>query len=627
MVKLAIKDPIREKQMFFNRAAILFVGVLVLIGVLVLRMVQLQVWEFQTYQTRSDHNRIQVQPLAPPRGLIFDRHGEVIADNRVSSSLALVSERVDDLARMIQKISVIVGITPAEITEFEKRLFRKRRPYEPIVLRDALNEEEIALLAVNRHEFVGVEVIAEQVRDYPFGDLLAHAIGSVRRVNESDLATLDQVRYSGTRFVGKLGVERFYERSLHGEVGYQQVETDAHGRIRQVLDIQPPIAGHNITLHLDNRLQIAASAALGQSRGAVVALDPRSGGVLAMVSQPAYDPNLFITGMSGNEFGEISGSKYKPLFNRAINGQYAPGSTFKPVVGLAGVVNEVTSWDEVIDDTGAFRLPGQKRLYRDWSWRTNNSGGQGKVDLYRAIYRSSNVFFYDIASRMKAEQLIDFSRQFGFGRNLAVDVAGASVGLLPDPIWKKGYKGEIWYPGDNVNMGIGQGDLLVTPLQMAIVAATLANRGKMVRPRMLLASDSMLIEADTRSRLPNISGPSTEDWENMVSAMEAVVHRGNKGFRGNGTAWAYIGRDISYRMAGKSGTAQVVEIKQGQEYKEEDLEEFNRKHAWFIAFAPVEKPVIALAVLVENGGGGSAVAAPVAREVIDAYLLPRLAVR
>lgn len=627
MVKLAIKDPIREKQMFFNRAAILFVGVLVLISVLVLRMVQLQVWEFQTYQTRSDHNRIQVQPLAPPRGLIFDRHGEVIADNRVSSSLALVSERVDDLARMIQKISVIVGITPAEITEFEKRLFRKRRPYEPIVLRDALNEEEIALLAVNRHEFVGVEVIAEQVRDYPFGDLLAHAIGSLRRVNESDLATLDQVRYSGTRFVGKLGVERFYERSLHGEVGYQQVETDAHGRIRQVLDIQPPIAGHNITLHLDNRLQIAASAALGQSRGAVVALDPRSGGVLAMVSQPAYDPNLFITGMSGNEFGEISGSKYKPLFNRAINGQYAPGSTFKPVVGLAGVVNEVTSWDEVIDDTGAFRLPGQKRLYRDWSWRTNNSGGQGKVDLYRAIYRSSNVFFYDIASRMKAEQLIDFSRQFGFGRNLAVDVAGASVGLLPDPIWKKGYKGEIWYPGDNVNMGIGQGDLLVTPLQMAIVAATLANRGKMVRPRMLLASDSMLIEADTRSRLPNISGPSTEDWENMVSAMEAVVHRGNKGFRGNGTAWAYIGRDISYRMAGKSGTAQVVEIKQGQEYKEEDLEEFNRKHAWFIAFAPVEKPVIALAVLVENGGGGSAVAAPVAREVIDAYLLPRLAVR
>lgn len=627
MVKLAIKDPIREKQMFFNRAAILFVGVLVLISVLVLRMVQLQVWEFQTYQTRSDHNRIQVQPLAPPRGLIFDRHGEVIADNRVSSSLALVTERVDDLARMIQKISVIVGITPAEITEFEKRLFRKRRPYEPIVLRDALNEEEIALLAVNRHEFVGVEVIAEQVRDYPFGDLLAHAIGSLRRVNESDLATLDQVRYSGTRFVGKLGVERFYERSLHGEVGYQQVETDAHGRIRQVLDIQPPIAGHNITLHLDNRLQIAASAALGQSRGAVVALDPRSGGVLAMVSQPAYDPNLFITGMSGNEFGEISGSKYKPLFNRAINGQYAPGSTFKPVVGLAGVVNEVTSWDEVIDDTGAFRLPGQKRLYRDWSWRTNNSGGQGKVDLYRAIYRSSNVFFYDIASRMKAEQLIDFSRQFGFGRNLAVDVAGASVGLLPDPIWKKGYKGEIWYPGDNVNMGIGQGDLLVTPLQMAMVAATLANRGKMVRPRMLLASDSMLIEADTRSRLPNISGPSTEDWENMVSAMEAVVHRGNKGFRGNGTAWAYIGRDISYRMAGKSGTAQVVEIKQGQEYKEEDLEEFNRKHAWFIAFAPVEKPVIALAVLVENGGGGSAVAAPVAREVIDAYLLPRLAVR
>ncbi|NKC00075.1 MAG: penicillin-binding protein 2 [Pseudomonadales bacterium] len=627
MVKLAIKDPIREKQMFFNRAAILFVGVIALIGMLVLRMVQLQVWEFEAYQTRSDQNRIQVQPLAPPRGLIFDRHGEVIADNRVSSSLALVTERIEDLASIIQKVSVIVGITPAEISEFEKRFSRKRRPYQPIVLRDALNEEEIALLAVNRHEFVGVEVIAEQVREYPFGDLLAHAIGSVRRVNEEDLQTLDEVRYSGTRFVGKLGVERYYERSLHGEVGYQQVETDAHGRIRQVLDIQPPIAGHNITLHLDNRLQIAASAALGQSRGAVVALDPRSGGILAMVSQPGYDPNLFITGMSGNEFGEISGSKYKPLFNRAINGQYAPGSTFKPVVGLAGLVSEVTSWDEVIQDTGAFRLPGLKRLYRDWSWRTNNSGGQGEVDLFRAIYRSSNVFFYDIASRMEPKQLIDFADQFGFGRDLAVDVAGASGGLLPDPVWKKAYKGEIWYPGDNVNMGIGQGDLLVTPLQMATVAATLANRGRVVRPRMLLASDSVLIEADATSAIPSVSGPTPEDWEKMASAMEAVVHRGNQGFRGNGTVWAYIGRDISYRMAGKSGTAQVVEIKQGQEYKEEELEEFNRKHAWFIAFAPIEKPVIALAVLVENGGGGSSVAAPVAREVIDAYLLPQLAAR
>ena len=627
MVKLAIKDPILEKQLFFNRAAVLYIVVIALLGILVLRMVQLQVWEYETYQTRSDQNRIQVQPLPPPRGLIFDRHGEVIADNRVLSSLSLVTERIDSLARTIQKLSDVVGITPAEISEFENRLRRKRRPYEPIVLREALNEEEVALLAVNRHQFVGVEITSEQVRYYPYGDLLAHTIGSVRRVTEEDLKSLDEVGYSGTRFVGKLGVEKYYERSLHGVVGYQQVETDAHGRIRQVLDIQSPIAGHNITLHLDNRLQIVASAALGQRRGSVVALDPRSGGILAMVSQPGYDPNLFVSGMSTQQYVELSGSKYTPLFNRAINGQYAPGSTFKPVVGLAGLVSKVTSWEEIVEDNGSFRLPGQKRLYRDWSWRRNNSGGQGKVDLRRAIYRSSNVYFYDIASRMEPEQLIGFARQFGFGRDLSVDVAGASSGLLPDPIWKKGYKGEIWYPGDNVNMGIGQGDLLVTPLQMANVAALLANRGRIVRPRMLLASDSILSEVDPRVDLGRVQGPTPQDWENMVAGMEDVVHRGNKGFRGNGTAWAYIGRDISYRMAGKSGTAQVVEIKQGEEYDEEELDESNRKHAWFIAFAPVEKPVIALAVLVENGGGGSSVAAPVARQVLDAYLLPQLAAR
>ena len=334
MVRSAIKDPIREKQLFFNRAAILFLGVIGLIAVLVFRMVQLQIWEHEMYQTRSDQNRIQIQPLAPPRGLIFDRHGSIIAENRSLSSLALVTERSSDIAKTIRELSEIVGITPAEITEFELRLKRKRRPYEPIRIRDDLNEEEIAFLAVNRHRFKGVEIVTEQVRHYPFGDLLAHSIGSVRRITEDDLKQLDEVRYSATRFVGKLGVERFYERSLHGEAGYQQVETDAHGRIRQVLDIEPPIAGHNITLHLDNRLQIAASAALGQRRGAVVALDPRSGGILAMVSQPGYDPNLFITGMSGDEFGAISTSLYKPLFNRAINGQYAPGSTFKPVVGL-----------------------------------------------------------------------------------------------------------------------------------------------------------------------------------------------------------------------------------------------------------------------------------------------------
>ncbi len=627
MVRSAIKDPNLERQLFASRAALLFLLILISVGVLVFRFVQLQVWEFDTYQTRSDKNRIQVQPIAPPRGLIFDRHGQLLADNRVSSSLALVTERVENIAQTIERLSHFVGVTPADISLFESRLKRKRRPLEPVALRVDLTEEEIAILSVNRHKLTGVEITTELVRHYPFDALLSHAVGSVRRITEDDLTRLDPVTYSGTKFIGKRGIEKFYERSLHGEVGYQQVETDAHGRIRQVLEINPPVAGQNVTLHLDSRLQIAATAALGDRRGAVVALDTRSGGILALVSHPGYDPNLFISGMTGNQFKELSHSVYKPLFNRAINGQYAPGSTFKPVVGLAGVVHDAITWDETIEDRGFFKLPNQDRIYRDWTWTVNNSGGQGTVDLNRAIYRSSNVYFYDLATRMAVTDFIQFAQQFNFGVNTAVDVADASSGLMPDPSWKRAYKGEIWYPGDSVNLGIGQGDLLVTPLQMATVAATIANRGRQVRPRLLLASDAVLIENDPPPRLSHIQGPESEDWEKMVDAMEDVVHRGNKGFRGNGTAWAYIGRDIAYRMAGKSGTAQVVEIRQGEEYDEDQIAEFNRKHAWFIAFAPADEPVIALAVLVENGGGGSSVAAPVARQVLDAYLLPQLATR
>lgn len=622
-VSLAIKDPHREQSLFSNRAVVVFLIMIVLLGVLVMRLVQLQVWEHDTYQTRSDDNRIHVQAIAPARGLIFDRHGELLADNQTIYNLSLVIERLDSIAGTLQRLNQFISVTPADISEFEQRLARKKRPFEPVVLRLSLTEEERSVLAVNRHRFTGIAIDTELVRHYPYGPLFAHAIGSVRRVNEEDLRELDEVAYTGTKFVGKRGVEKSYEQLLHGEVGFQQVEADAHGRIHGVLDSRPPIFGGNLTLHLDSRLQIAASAALGENRGAVVALDPSTGGVLAMVSHPSYDPNLFVTGMTGEQYKEMSDSLYTPLFNRAINGQYAPGSTIKPIVGLAGIVHKVTTWDETIEDKGWFKLPNQDRIYRDWTWTRNNAGGQGTVDLNRAIYRSSNVYFYDLASRLEIDQLVSFADQFGIGKNLALDIEDASPGLLPNPIWKQGYKGVVWYPGDSVNMGIGQGDLLVTPLQMATVAATIANRGRVVQPRMVVQPDR---PSDVASVLP-VAGPTPEDWEAMVDSMEDVVHRGNQGFRGNGTAWAHIGRDISYRMAGKSGTAQVVEIKQGEEYDEEVLAESNRKHAWFIAFAPADDPVIALAVLLENGGGGSSTAGPVAREVIDSYLLPKLATR
>ncbi len=618
-----LKDSEAERRRFTTRSIALFMAALVGIFVLLARMIQLQVVDYQKYSTRSDENRIQMQPLAPPRGLIFDRNGELVADNRPVFILELVAEQVGDLDRVLADLKVLVEISDRDTDAFRKRIARPRRPFEPVPLKYVLTDAEIARLAINRFRLPGVVVEAQLVRHYPYGELLAHAVGSVRRVSEEDLQRLDPVQYSATQFIGKLGVERFYERSLHGEVGYRHVEIDARGRVRSVLAVQPAIAGHNITLHLDANLQRAADHALGERRGAVVAIEPQTGGILAMVSRPGYDPNQFVTGMSADDYRQLTTAREKPLFNRALNGRYAPGSTFKPVVALAGLALGATTWERTIVDNGSFRLPGQGRLYRDWSWTRGGGGGQGIVDLRRAIYRSSNTYFYELASRMPIDDFTTFVAQFGYGQNLAIDLIDASPGLLPTPVWKRGARGEPWYPGDNVNLGIGQGDLLATPLQLATVASIIANRGKVVRPRMLKSSDRELLETDPPPAPAAIQGVTPDDWERLVDAMEDVVHRGNLGYRQSGTAWAYIGQNAPYRIAGKSGTAQVVGIAQGELYDEKLLDEYQRKHAWFMAFAPADAPRIALVVLVENGGGGSAVAAPVAREVLDAYLLPQ----
>ena len=619
-VALAIKDPNKEKELIVGRAIAFFVVVVLCVCILVARFVQLQIYEHESYQSRSDKNRIQVQPLAPPRGLIYDTNGILLADNRPSSALGIVVERTDELDAVIAELREIIALSDEQVEQFHEAKKRARRPGEAVVIADNLSDADIAALAVNRHRITGVEVITQLQRYYPLGAIAAHAVGSVRRMTERDVQQNDEAAYRATQFIGKRGVEAYYEEALHGRPGFQQVETDAHGRIRKVIDSDPPTVGKNLTLHLDARLQQAAVDALGEQRGAIVAIDPKTGGVLALVSKPSYDPNQFIVGMTDAQFQALSGSVYVPLFNRATNGQYAPGSTFKPVVGLAGIASGAMQWDTQIDDNGSFRLPGGEREYRDWSWTVDNSGGQGVVDLRRAIYRSSNVYFYDVASRLDVNYLAGFAEDFGFGRNLAVDISDASRGLVPDPEWKLGAKGEKWYQGDSVNMGIGQGDLLVTPLQIATYVAMIANGGKTVRPRMVKGPESAPVSDAASYEPTHLTSLTDDDWLRLIASMEDVVHLGGQGFRGNGTAWAYIGQDISYRMAGKSGTAQVVEIRQGEEYNEEELSEFRRKHAWFMAFAPVDDPQIALAVLVENGGGGSSVAAPVARKVVDAYL-------
>ena len=615
-----------EQRAFVTRATVVFLLAAVLILGLLARFVDLQMFKHSIYSTRSDENRIQVQPIPPDRGLIYDRRGVVLADNRPIRTLAVVVERVADLDTAIGELGSFIEISDGEIAGFNRRIAQPRRPYEPVVLKVNLTDDEVARIKVDGHRWKGVEVVVENLRYYPLASLMVHAVGSVRRINEDDLQTLDAVRYSGTKFVGRFGAEQFYERSLHGEVGYQHVETDVRGRVRRVLNENEVLAvgGQNLTLHLDSRLQTTAHAALGDRRGAVVALDPRSGGILALVSNPGYDPNPFITGIPQEEYRLLAASVDTPLFNRATRGTYAPGSTFKPVVALAGLSAGVTDWERTIIDTGEFRLPGQSRAYRDWSWTTNNAGGQGVVDLRKAIFRSSNVYFYQLGTRVGVDALGEFASQFGFGTATALDV-DAAEGVLPTRIWKKGARGENWYLGDTVNMSIGQGHLLVTPLQLATFAMAIANRGRWVQPRLLLSSDVALPGFAAPSPTSEVRGPTEQDWEMLVDAMEDVVHRGNQGFRENGTAWFYIGRDIGYRMAGKSGSAQVVEIRQGEEYDEEALDERQRNHAWFIAFAPADDPRIALSVLVENGGGGSSVAAPVAKEVIDAYLLPQFA--
>ncbi len=621
---LALKDHTWESRIYFERIVVGFGILVVLTLFLVARFFYLQIVQHDVYATLSDKNRIQVQPLPPIRGLIFDRNGELLADNSPSFNLTITPERVDDLDATLSHLDRIVGLRDDQVDTFRKRLKRRQRPFESVPVLFKLTQEEIARISVDSYALPGVEVEARLVRHYPKGEMMVHAVGSVRRINEADARRLNPVDYSGTDHIGKIGIEKFYESELLGEVGYQQVEIDARGKVMKILESNLPKPGKDLVLHVDSSLQRAASEALGDRRGTIVAIEPETGGILAMVSKPAYDPNLFVTGIDHKTYASLRDSRDVPLFNRALQGQYEPGSTIKPLIGLTGLVTGVVNADYVIDDPGWYQLPNNERLYRDWNWRTTGAGGHGKVNLQKAIYRSCNVYFFDLGVKLGIDRIDNYLALFGFGVNTALDLPEARSGLLPGRQWKEETRGLPWYPGDTLNIVIGQGDMLVTPLQLATAVTVIANRGKWVSPRML-KSGSELVNASSVARMDNIELVPDHVWDMVISSMEMVVHRGNQVFGENGTAWAHIGQDIPYRMAGKSGTAQVVGIKQGEEYNEEELDERLRKHAWFVAFAPVEDPEIAIAVLVENGGGGSEVAGPVARSIIDHHLLKNTA--
>ncbi len=604
-----LKDHHREARIFTHRVILSVMVGLGLFGVLIARFYNLQVMHHSDYVTRSDRNRVHVLPIPPTRGLIYDRNGVLLADNRPSYTLSLIKERVTDLETTIEILRDLVPISDGELEKFRKRLRQRRRPFEAVPLRYRLTEAEIARLAVNEYRLQGVEVEAQLVRHYPYKQLFAHNVGYVGRINERELTAFDENQYrqySGTHTIGKIGLEKQYEQQLLGEVGNQNVETNARGRVLRVLERTDPEPGKNLTLYLDSYLQRVAYEALGDRRGAVVALEIATGGVMTMISTPSYDPNLFVTGISFKDYRALSQSLDLPLLNRTLQGQYPAASTIKPVLGLAALHSKVIDNNYKVRDPGYYQLKGDERFYRDWK-----AGGHGaRVDLKQAIVESCDTFFYDVAFRMGIDVMSPFGAQFGLGNRTGVDVPSERKGLWPSREWKKRARGLPWFPGDSLNVGIGQGDVLVTPIQLAVMTATLASRGTRIRPRLVKAIGDKPQLPEIVQRVEVVP----EHWDYIFDSMEQVVH----GRRGTAQR---IRRGATYHMAGKTGTAQVVGIAQDAEYESESLAEHQRDHALFVGFAPVESPKIAVAIIVENAEHGSSAAAPIARKIFDAYLV------
>ncbi len=609
MRRLHLKDHRAEQRLFARRAAFAAALAALAIGAVAARLVQLQVLEHRRYSTLSHENRVRLVPLPPPRGLIFDRNGTPVAENRPAYRLEVVPEEVPDLDALLERLGRIVALRPIDVERF-RALVARKPPFEAVPLRLRLSEAEAARFAVHRHEFPGVDIAVRPARHYPAGPLLAHVLGYVARIDADDLESLDPVEYRGTSHVGKLGIERAYEPLLHGRVGMQQVEVNAQGRPLRVLERARPSPGRNLWLSIDLRLQRVAHEALGDASGAVVAIDPRTGEVLALVSAPSYDPNLFVNGIDPATYRALARDPDRPLFNRALRGRYPPGSTIKPFMALAGLEAGVIAPGTTRYCPGWYMLPNDERRYRDWK-----RSGHGVTDLYKAIAQSCDVYFYDLAVRLGIDRIHDFLARFGFGAGAGLDVAEEARGLLPSRAWKRRARGQPWFPGETVITGIGQGYLLATPVELAAATATLAARGARVHPHLARAAADPggAPELLRFAPEPPVRLADPRHWEAVVRAMVRTVHGRH------GTARGIA--DAPYRIAGKTGTAQVFGLGEDEEYDPETLAKRLRDHALFVAFAPAEAPRIAVAVVVENGGSGGAVAAPVARRVMDAWLL------
>jgi penicillin-binding protein 2 len=608
-----LKNQDHESSLVARRVYFSAVIILLLIIMIISRVFYLTVLQHEHYTTLSLSNRVKITPIPPIRGLIYSRDGVILAENKPTFSLEIIPEQIKDVDETIAQLKKIITIEDSDIERFKKARKKKRR-FENVSLRLNLNKEEVALFAVNRHRFPGVDVVAGLNRYYPLAEKLVHAIGYVARIDEDDVKNLDESNYSGTTHIGKLGIEKSYESFLHGDVGFQQVEVNAQGRVIRVLDRTAPKPGKNLHLTIDLSLQQIAIDALEGRRGAIVAMDPRNGDVLTFVSSPGYDPNKFVNGIDSKSYKALLSSTDKPLINRVIQGKYPPGSTLKPFMGLVGLENGVRAFSDETWCPGWFSLKGYEHRYRDWKKQ-----GHGHTNLHKAIMQSCDVYFYSLAYELGIDRIYDGLSQFGFGQVTGIDIGGESSALLPSKSWKRGAIGQAWFPGETLILGIGQGYALSTPMQLAKATATLANKGQVIRPR-LVSSTSNSITNEVNS-LPSITGHKVgisngSYWDEIISSMKDVVHGVG------GTAWR-TGLNAEYNFAGKTGTAQVIGIAQDKEYNKEDIAEKFQDHALFIAFAPVEAPRIAIAIIVENGGGGSKTAAPIARKMFDHYMKNR----
>jgi len=608
-----IRNSQLEIHHFRLRLAIVAGFVLTMFSLLFVRFFYLQVIQYEHYHTLAEANRISIVPIVPNRGIISDRNGVILAHNYSAYTLEITPARVDDLEALINELAAIVDIAPKDRRRF-KKLLDESKNFSSLPIRTRLSEEEIARFAANRYRFPSVDIKARLFRQYPQGELFSHVVGHIGRINQRDLDQLEAddmlANYRGTDYIGKTGLEQSYERHLHGTTGVEEVEVDSGGRVVRSLSRTPPVSGSNLVLKLDARLQDIVYRAFGDRRGALVAIEPETGGVLAFVSKPGFDPNLFVDGIDPQNWNELNNSPDRPMVNRALAGTYPPGSTFKPYMALAALTYGKRTPQQAISDPGYF-------MFGNHQFRDDKVGGHGMVDMYKSIVVSCDTYYYMLANDLGIDAISRFLPLFGFGARTGIDLASESAGILPSQQWKMKRFKQKWYAGETISVGIGQGYNAYTPLQLATAIATLANDGVMFRPHIadyvqdIRTSERTPIEPKPLRTL----GLKPDHIEFVKQALVGVNKEGT-GRR------AFAGAE--YVSAGKTGTAQVIALKQGEKYAENRVQERHRDHALFIAYAPADKPKIALAVVVENSGFGARAAAPIARQVLDYYLLGKV---